>query len=155
MIQKRKIKIIAWVLVLLWMGLIFYLSHQPATKSSELSSGIVDMVVLAMGKMIPFGAMNLETLHYIIRKGAHFTAYFILGLLVINALKLNGLRSFKLIILTLIICVLYAASDEFHQVFIPGRSGEIKDVLIDSSGSTFGIICYLFVHKLIRFKKVK
>lgn len=146
--KKRKYSIIAWLVVLFWMGLIFYLSHQPATKSSELSSGIVEMVIQTLERIIPFVELNIELLHYVIRKGAHFTAYFILGLLVMTAIRQHDNSYYKSILLTLVICVIYAASDEMHQLFIPGRSGEIKDVLIDSSGATIGIGFYLLVSKL-------
>lgn len=148
MFQKRVRIIVAWLLVLLWMSLIFYLSHQPATKSSELSSGIVEVVVQTLDTLIPFVDLNLESLHIIIRKGAHLTAYFVLGSFVMIALKQSGLRHYRLIVLSLVICVLYAISDEIHQLFIPGRSGEIKDVLIDSSGATGGILFFLLVNKL-------
>lgn len=150
MSRKRKYKILAWLAVLLWMGLIFYLSHQPATQSSELSSGIVDMVVQTLDKLVPFVELNLDSLHYIIRKSAHFTAYFILGLLVMIAIRQSHKNYYKNIILTLVICVIYATSDEVHQLFIPGRSGEIKDVLIDSSGATVGTGVYLITSKLVK-----
>ena len=51
---------------------------------------------------------------------------------------------------TLAYCVFYAAIDEIHQLFVPGRSGEIKDVLIDSCGSFIGIHFYYFVSMIRR-----
>lgn len=150
---KRRRHIIAWLAVLLWMGIIFYLSHQPATKSSELSSGIVDFVVQTLDKLIPIKALDLELFHHMIRKGAHFTAYFILGMLVMFAMEKSTRHSYKSIILTLVICVGYAISDEVHQLFIPGRSGEVRDVLIDGSGATVGIGFYLLARKV--FKSIK
>ncbi|WP_245575523.1 VanZ family protein [Alkalicoccus chagannorensis] len=47
----------------------------------------------------------------------------------------------------LIICVVYAASDEYHQTFIPGRSGEVSDVVIDGIGAFVGISFYLLIRK--------
>lgn len=146
MIMRQK-RSITWLVVLLWMGVIFYLSHQPANESSELSGGIVDYVVQLLEKTIPLINFNLDLLHHLIRKGAHFTAYLILGLLVIFAIRRHHTNVLKSIFLTLIICVLYAISDEIHQLFIPGRSGEVRDVIIDSAGATTGILCYMIVHK--------
>lgn len=122
--------------VFIWMGVIFYLSHQPASASSALSGGIVEWIL----RLFPFD-LNEEIVHYFVRKSAHFTAYFVLGVLLMHAVRVK-----RLIIgigVSLFISVLYAASDEFHQTFIPGRSGEVRDVLIDSVGAFFGIIIYV------------
>ncbi|MGV8147186.1 MAG: VanZ family protein [Alkaliphilus sp.] len=45
--------------------------------------------------------------------------------------------------LTLLVCVLYAISDETHQIFVPGRSAQVSDILIDSVGAAVGILIYL------------
>ena len=129
---------IAWVPAILWMGCIFFLSHQLAQASSSLSGGVMDWII----SFIPSTtSIHMDVLHIIIRKGAHFGAYFILAVFVIFALKqqVRNVRSYGI---AFIICFLFAASDEFHQLFIPGRSGEIKDVLLDSSGSLLGLVGY-------------
>lgn len=72
----------------------------------------------------------------------------ILGILT-NALRINRVHSYKGILLALLICILYAISDEIHQIFVPGRSGEIRDVVIDSSGSSTGILVYSIVSQII------
>lgn len=66
--------------------------------------------------------------------------YLILGILTIDALRKSGVTGGKGITVGLLICVLYASSDEFHQLFISGRAGRIMDVFIDSSGAFTGII---------------
>ncbi|MDV2684352.1 VanZ family protein [Alkalihalophilus lindianensis] len=143
----------SWVCVLLWMALIFYLSHQPATESAELSSGIMERIVAVVEIVVPTIHQHLDTVHLIIRKGAHFFAYFILGILVIHALRGGRLTGYRRVLLALSICVLYAISDEVHQLFIPGRSGEVTDVLIDSAGASGGIGLYLLA-KTIKRKRV-
>ena len=134
---------ISWLLVLSWMLLIFSLSAQPAAQSSQLSGGITDTVIETVEKVVPNITINRDTLSHLIRKNAHFFAYLILGLLVTNALyQTTKIQSKRQIMLAFIICVLYAISDEVHQLFVPGRSGEVRDVIIDSAGAGVGIFMY-------------
>lgn len=142
-------KILSWTLVILWMGLIFYLSHQPATESNQLSTGITEVIIQTIEKVAPNLELDIRSLNHIARKNAHFFAYLVLGVLVINALRVSGVRGYSRIGLALLICVLYAISDEVHQIFIPGRSGEVRDVLIDSAGSSVGILVYMVVGRLV------
>ena len=142
----------SWILVLSWMLLIFSLSAQPAEQSRQLSGGITDTVIETVEKVVPNITINRDTLSHLIRKNAHFFAYFILGILVTNALyQTTKIQSKRQIMLAFIICVLYAISDEVHQLFVPGRSGEVRDVLIDSAGASVGIFMY-HVFKIAAFK---
>ena len=124
------------------MLLIFNLSSQAASESDQLSTGITEIIVKVIEKIIPKADFNIEDFNHIVRKNAHFIAYLVLGVLVINALKMSGIRELELLD-WLWICMLYAASDEIHQLFVPGRSGEIRDVMIDSSGAAVGIVGYM------------
>ncbi|WP_416147517.1 VanZ family protein [Salipaludibacillus sp. HK11] len=145
-------KIISWASVVLWMSLIFYLSHQPATESSELSTGISEVIIKMVESIAPNVDFHLQDLNHIVRKNAHFIAYFVLGVLTLNALRRSGIRGGRSVVIALIVCVLFAISDEVHQLFIPGRSGEVRDVLIDSVGSSTGIGVYLLISKLISWR---
>ena len=142
-------KLISWIPVFVWMALIFYLSHQPASSSNELSTGVMDVFIHTITTVIPID-FDLGIFHHFIRKSAHFFAYFMLGLLVINALKRHVSIKWKFVALSLIICILYAISDEVHQLFILGRSGEMRDVFIDSTGSATGIAVYILLSKTFR-----
>jgi VanZ family protein len=145
MINARKK--IPWLLVILWMTLIFYLSHQPVAKSNKLSTGITEKLVEVVERMDSDKNLNLGRVNHILRKNAHFFAYLILGILVVNGLRSSGMVGIKSIGLGILICVLYAISDEVHQLFVPGRGGQVKDVLIDSAGSITGIIVYKMINK--------
>ena len=142
--------IIPWFFVIIWMAIIFYLSHQPATTSSQLSSGITHNITIMVQKMIPF-SINTDLFHSFVRKAAHFAAYFILGVLLMRALVHNNV--FLKMGVSLLISVLYAISDEFHQTFIPGRSGEIRDVIIDTAGAVTGILLYFLIYLFFKKKK--
>ena len=141
-------KVISWLLVILWMALIFYLSHQPATESNSLSTGITERIVAIIERLTSDIYFNESKFNHIIRKNAHFFAYLILGVLVSNALKNNGIKGSKRFLIALVICILYAISDEIHQLFIPGRAGQVRDVMIDSAGAVVGISGYLVLGKL-------
>lgn len=92
------------------MGLIFYLSGQPF-----LSSG--------------FTAKE----DFVLRKIAHISEFFILAVLFYRALKSNKIFS-NPILWSAIFSILYAVSDEIHQLFVIGRAGKAEDVIIDGIG---------------------
>lgn len=133
-------KVISWLLFILWIALIFCLSDQPATGSNKLSEGITQLIIEKVEKIVPDVSFDLRDFNHIIRKNAHFFAYLILGILALNMLRNIGIKGYRGIPLALMICALYAISDEFHQIFVPGRSGNVKDVIIDSSGAFVGIV---------------
>jgi len=146
--KKKLAVIISWSLVALWMILIFYLSSQVASESDKLSLGFTQVIVNIINGIFPGLDLGNIISNHLIRKSAHFFAYLILGLLVVNALDRSGFKGAKKAIFALAICVLYAISDEVHQLFVPGRSGQVKDVLIDSAGAVVGLGFYLFICKL-------
>jgi VanZ family protein len=138
-------KILSWSAVILWMALIFYLSHQPATESNQLSKGITELIVKTVEKVDPNPEFDIRSFNYIVRKNAHFFAYLILGVLVLNALRRSGVYGYRSVGLALLMCVLYAISDEVHQLFVPGRGAQIKDVIIDCAGVSIGIGVYILI----------
>lgn len=141
--------IVSWFAVLAWMGFIFFLSSQAAEESGKLSAGITEAVIRVIKMVAPHTDLDIDVFNYIVRKCAHFLSYLVLGLLAMNALRRSGMTGRRLIAASLLICILYAASDEIHQLFVPGRAGQIRDVLIDSAGSLLGIVSY----RLFRYKK--
>jgi len=146
-------KILSWTAVILWMAFIFTLSSQVAQESNQLSTGITEVVVKTVKKVAPKAEFDMETFNHIVRKNAHFFAYLVLGILVTNALNQSSVVGVRCVIMALLICVLFAISDEVHQFFVPGRGPGVKDVFIDSAGAGFGIGVYLIVSK--SFKKTK
>ncbi len=140
--------ILSWMAVMLWMALIFKLSSQVAEKSSELSKSIANIVLKTLNKVSHKENIDVGRLNHVVRKNAHFFVYLVLGVLVINALSIGGVYGLRGVIIAVSICVLYAVSDEVHQLFVPGRCGQIKDVIIDSAGASVGIWVYLIISKL-------
>jgi VanZ family protein len=137
--MKRK-KLISWIAVILWMVMIFSLSAQSAASSNQLSKGITGIIVEMIENLMDID-VEISEINHFVRKNAHFFAYLILGVLVTNALRFHT-SGFKLIILAGLICAGYAISDEIHQMFVPGRGPQLKDVIIDSGGALAGIASY-------------
>ena len=145
------------VLLVLWMGFIFSMSCENAEKSSNTSGKTIEAVLSVVPefeKQPEEVKKNIiEELQFITRKSAHFIGYMILGILA-SGLILQYENINKKYPLAFLICVIYAISDEIHQLFVPGRAGQVRDVLIDSAGSFLGIILVMaFVKILIKFNK--
>ncbi len=128
------------VLVLIWMFVIFSFSNQPALESSNLSDGLINNTII---KVYEFFNGKVDTVKreeilskysYPVRKLAHFTEYFILGFLVLIFL-MDYIHTPKVIIYCVLICFIYACTDEFHQYFVDGRYCSFLDVIIDTIGS--------------------
>lgn len=134
--MKKQLSII---LVLIWMIIIFIMSSFNAEDSANQSNFILNIISNI------FNIENVKLLSLIIRKLAHFTEYLILGLLTINMLNKNDIS--KKYILSILICIIYATSDEIHQIFVPGRACQLRDILIDSIGSITGIYLYKLLIK--------
>lgn len=151
-VNQKIQSLIPWILVFVWMFLIFNMSAQPATQSNSLSTEVTEKLTDLLNKITPGVDMNMEQLNHIVRKNAHFFAYLILAILVRNALKRGKIPERKNLLLAIGLCVLYAASDEFHQIFVPGRGPQVKDVFIDSAGAVVGIGIYQLVNKIVKQK---
>lgn len=143
-------KTIAWMAVIAWMALIFFLSHQPADISSTMSSGIAEKIKAVIETTAPAAGIDADFLHTFVRKNAHFFAYLILGTLIFYAMRQSGVHVLRGALMAFGLAVLYAVSDETHQLFIAGRSGEVRDVFIDSAGAAAGIGIYFLIAKMRR-----
>jgi VanZ family protein len=130
------------------MLLIFISSAQPAAQSNNLSKGVTEIVIETVERVAPKANLDMSRFNHLVRKNAHFFAYLVLGILVLNAMRRSGVSSIKGIAIAFLICVLYAVSDEVHQLFVPGRGGQVKDVLLDSAGAIVGIGMYLGINRI-------
>ena len=131
---------VSWLIVTVWMIVIFLLSAQNASQSGDTSGMVVRWFLSLLYRGFEDFSPErqqalLEAWHLVIRKGAHFTEYAVLAVLVANALRLWGkLRWY----LPVVISAAYAVTDEIHQYFVPGRACRLLDVTIDTCGAIFG-----------------
>lgn len=135
-----------WGIAIIYMIGIFYLSHQPASASNELSTGITVIVVETVEKVTALSSYSLDSLNHVLRKSTHFVAYFGLALILWLALD----RSKKRYLYAWGFATLYAVTDEFHQLFVDGRGGQAKDVAIDSLGAATAMLLLYSANKLVR-----
>lgn len=135
MTNKRKIGFtIFLILTIIWMGIVFYLSAENAEASSQTSRAFMDKII-AM-----FNIKTRASLEGTIRTWAHFVLY-LSGGLVSSCFFVLWLLEHKLkFMYCSIFGVLYAVSDEIHQIFVPGRAFEIKDIMVDCTGFLIGVL---------------
>lgn len=133
--------------VILLMVLIFSFSSQEAHVSDQTSDGIVmRLIALLIPGFETLSESQQESIRHIcailVRKGAHLTEYLLLGAsLMLHIKAISVCRALpREALLSFLAGALYAVSDELHQLFVPGRSGEVKDVLLDSFGVLLGVL---------------
>lgn len=147
-IQNKKflsyIKPFSFLPAIMVMCLIFSFSSQNGTESGSLSHSISLQIIQIGNSVFHQDLSDRELEHYAdrieipVRKLAHMTEYCVFSLTILFPLYLYGVRGKHLLLFTLVFCVCFAASDEFHQSFVAGRGPSIKDVLIDSIGGSIG-----------------
>ena len=153
--MRRKIFAAAAVL---WMIVICSFSAKVSEDSEEMSRSVGMLIGKAVikeykewpGKRQAAFAAKID---YPVRKAAHASEYAILGILLTGAI-LDIRKPWKRQLpACFLIGAAYAASDEFHQLFVPGRSGQIRDVMIDSAGVAAGIILACLAIKAFQCRK--
>lgn len=125
------------------MGLIWCFSAMQGAASDAQSLPIADFLGLP---------------HGLIRKAAHFVLFASLGALWYNYVRNSDIRKFTpgfTIMLSLMLAAVYACVDEMHQLFVPGRSGQMGDVLIDTAAALTGIVIFAAIHYLTRTEEQK
>jgi VanZ family protein len=110
------------------MAVIFVFSSQPASISDQQSGAVLSLVT----------STGIDASMYAVRKMAHVGAYIVLGALVYDLFRHYGQRALVAAILSVLVCGLYAATDEYHQNFVIGRSAEVRDVVLDTASSAVG-----------------
>ena len=136
-----------WMPAIVWMAIIFLGSTDML--SAEHTSRFLVPFLRWFDPQISLAALNAIQLG--IRKLGHLTEYAILAMLLWRALR-GGIRwQMKMSILFLVAVLasaIFAASDEFHQSFVPSRTGSPNDVMIDICGALAGLaICWMFASR--------
>ena len=155
-----KINLLRIVLLILLFGtfyIIFGFSSQDGEESGGISSRVTEFILEKSNtyKNIEENRQDeiFERTEKIIRKIAHFSIYALVGFLLMGLVSTFKLKEKNRILISLILGVLYATSDEIHQLFSPGRSAQITDVYIDTLGVLVGIFVILLFIKV--FEKMK
>ncbi len=129
-----------WLPLLIWMGVIF--SASADTHSTQRSSRLIEPFLRWLWPDV--SPEQVEAVRWVVRKAAHLTEYAILAWLWWRALR-RPVRgdarpwSWRIAGLALAAVVIYAATDEWHQSFVPNRTGAVRDVFIDTAGGMAGL----------------
>lgn len=149
--NKKKYTIYRFIPMVLLMILIFVFSAMPGDESSQQSGFFVELISKTYSELST-KVLSPETLAFLgllVRKTAHFSEYAVLAGSVLYAFYKIISEPKKLYLVSLLVSHLYAASDEIHQYFVPGRVCAYKDVLIDTAGA----LTLVIVYALIKWRK--
>lgn len=144
-------KVLFTTLTILWMLVIFMFSAKPADESTQMSRSvgkIVGEIFITDFNEWPEDRQELfaERIDHPVRKCAHASEYAILGILL--CLSISCYWTEKCQVFAFALGAVYAAGDEFHQLFVEGRSCQVTDVLIDSMGVLAGLLLIYIVLKI-------
>lgn len=152
MVSKR---IIYTTLLIIWMIVIFMFSNQNGKESKSVSdkvtSNVIDAVEVVTKDDVSDDKRNniIKDSRFVVRKLAHFSLYFILGILSYLTISSYNISN-RVIVYSLLLCFLYACSDETHQMFSDGRTFRILDIFIDTMGASISnFICLYFVNRRV------
>lgn len=163
--MNKNVVIISILFVILCAGFIFFMSSMDINESNGNSKTIIKDVVEksvkttnGLGITAKHPSKNkiqqiIEKWNYPLRKVAHASEYFIFTLLILLVLKNSKVSGIKMFAIALIICFIYACTDEYHQTFVKGRNGQFSDALIDTLGGIIGCLMYGFTVKINKRKK--
>ena len=152
--KDRITSCILWCVSLLWISFIFINSLQTGNESGEMSGSVTDIINAVLGAIHP----SLHVSHFFVRKAAHFSEFALLALLlcfsVRSVTRQNDTKKHNLLwVFTAFAgAVAVASADETLQLFVDGRAGSVRDVLIDSSGAACATLVFFFVMCLIKRK---
>lgn len=158
--RRKRMKIIflrnlAGVLAIMWMCIIFAFSAQTKEESGAVSNSFTYQLVSNTRTFFNLDLSDArvkeiaDAIEGFVRKAAHMTEYGVLSVLIfiwIGQWEMSLLRHGATAAGA---AAVYAATDEIHQLFVPGRSGRFTDVCIDSAGAVLGVVVFVLIVKLV------
>lgn len=148
--MSKYFKLVAWIVFLTVCITIFMFSHQSAEQSSKVSQSVLHEILLRIHP----GYADMEAIEQIsviaiyhrwIRTAAHFILYMLWGFTLSILLKTYQFGRKKMSVTVLVSGIIYAVSDEIHQLFAKGRSAQMTDVITDVFGILTGLGCFFAI----------
>ena len=156
-----KLKKLSWMPAAILMLVIYQFSSKTADLSGE-SSLAISKAVLHFYETISkiqwqqgYREEILGVLDHVVRKTAHFTEYAILAATFSFHFTVWRKKAWQRIALPVLLAGLYAAGDEYHQTFVAGRSGQVSDVLLDTTGAFVGALIFFLLVYLLQKRRQK
>lgn len=142
------------ILTLIWMCVIFSFSLQTGETSSEISGSLIEKLITLFMSDAQIAPEQISFLEHVLRKCAHFLEFLVLG--VLSSITMEYWKFKYKVLCGFFFCINVAVVDEILQLFISGRSGSVKDVMIDSAGAVVGIvILFPILQKLLLLRIIK
>ena len=151
--ERKKILSAVFLLLTIACTVIIFSNSMNIGLDSGRQSGKVVQAVIKVADVLGIKINNVESLHHIVRKSAHFLEYALLGALSFFTLKIMGMKTFPRVYFTLGYSLLIAGCDEYIQTFREGRSGQVSDAFLDFSGAATAVALCLLVFFLIKRHK--
>lgn len=154
---KKALKIIIiLILAIAWMFCIYKLSSMNSNNSNGKSTDIIsifieDTLEITNNYGITSSHPNEQKIEKVsslinapMRKVIHATVYFVLAFFIMILMNIifDHKKYFWSVLIALILCIIFAGTDEYHQTFVAGRTGQLLDVIIDTAGGVVGILFY-------------
>ena len=139
---------------------IFYLSSMDSelfnTKSKDTINTIVESSVVVINKDISKDNINsiVNVLNIPFRKSMHSFVYFVLVILLLNAFYSIYIINYRSYLFSIVVSFIYACSDEFHQLYVVGRTGQFIDIGIDMMGVLFGVLVFYVYGLLVKDRRL-
>ena len=146
--NNKKLRVVFIILIIIWAISVFNLSNQAGNESGGLSTKITSLFLKSEDR--------INIVEPYVRKIAHLSEYTLGGILFMGLFLTYNWKEHNKIIFSILIGILYAITDEFHQLFVQDRSGSFFDIIIDSIGVALGVFIMLFISKILeKIKKEK
>ncbi len=155
-IKRRNIiiRVLTFMLTIAVCITIFKFSSEDSGKSTGTSDFVIECIINSNPFTKDLDSVEKENIKenikMPIRKLAHFSIYTVLGITIMCHVSTYAIDRYKRIGGSLFVGMLYAISDEIHQLFVPGRSGQVRDVFIDTFGVIFGICIVLLIQDTMK-----
>lgn len=155
--KELMIYILRFLPMVIMMVVIFLFSAMPGDESGETSGTVMRLVVGVFESLTheDISPERQEQIHFLVRKIAHFTEFMILGMTAVLAFYRKERRRLANCLIPAAVSVLYAASDEFHQRFVPGRGPSLRDVCVDAAGVLTAVTLLTFILWIIEKRQKK
>lgn len=159
--EEREIvkKRVTFFVLVFWMAVIFFFSAQNGTQSSGISRSVGYGIAENRNRLFQWEmseekvAKQVEAMQLVIRKGAHMGEYALLAVCALLHICCYEKKPRRFWLWTWGFCIVFAATDEMHQLFVPGREGRVLDVCIDSIGSLMGVLAFMLCYTKLWNKK--
>lgn len=146
---NHPIRVLLTVVSVLFVAFIFINSMAPSTQSSEISGSVLEQVRALFRQL----GISWEITDHMIRKTAHFLEYLGLGVLLFLTIRSHTPHPGRHLFTGLFLGLLVPVCDEFIQLFISGRSGQVSDIVLDFCGILTGALLFFLVFWLVTRKK--